>query len=286
MTRKMLLILALLTIQGAARAQTSDLKTLLFSPASQNALTLRDLNSEWRVMNASAADNSGGGNFMAAWLSMMSGAAAPAACYTRGDTVTVGGETFVVVYRAATKPINMAALMNGRGNQSPPPPEPYTPDTKLTLSLLNLKTMAAFNDIHPFDLKAELAAHQPPPASPATEESVKNLKQMGTALMMYAQDYDEMLPPMKKYEKTQEVLMPYVKNAAAFTNPDTKEPYKANPVISGLALAKVDMPTETVAFYEAAPARDGTRGVCFLDGHAKRIKEEDWPALKAKNKIP
>ena len=289
MTKKILLILALLlTLRGAAQAQNSDLKTLLFSPATSGPQTLKDLNSEWRVMSASASDSggAGGANFMSAWLSMMSGAISSPACYTKGDTVNVGGETFVITYRAVTKPINMMALMNGRGNQNPAPPEPFTPETKLTLSLLNLKNLASFSDVHPFDLKAELAAHQPPPAPPATEESVKNLKQLGTALMMYTQDYDEVLPPMKKYEKMQEIIMPYVKNLNAFTNPDTKEPYKANPVISGVSLAKIAEPTEIVAFYEAGPAKDGTRGVCFLDGHVKRIKEEDWPAIKAKNKIP
>ena len=287
MTRKTWLLLTLLlTLRCAARAQTTDLKTLLFSPNNPAALTLKDLNGEWRVMSAAAPDNGGGGGgFASIWLSMMGGAMNSAACYTKGDIVSVGGETFVITYRPVTKPINMAALMGGRGNQNPPP-EPYTPDTKITLSLLNLKNLAAFNDVHPFDLKAEIAAHQPPPAPPATEESLKNLKALGTALMMYTQDYDEVLPPMKKYEKTQEVIMPYVKNINAFTNPDTKEPYKQNPILSGMALAKIDLPAETVAFYEGSPAKDGTRGVCFLDGHAKRIKEEDWPALKAKNKIP
>ena len=285
MTTKISLLLALLlALQGAAQAQTADLKTLLFSPAA-NALTLKELNGEWRVINAGATD-SGGSNPMAMWLAMLGGAGGQSACYTKGDTVEVGGETFVIAYRVAAKPINFAALLNGAGNQKPAPPEPYTPDTKLTLSLLNLKTLAAFSDIHPFNLQAEIAAHQPPPTPPATDESVKNLKQLGTALMMYAQDYDERLPPMKDYAKTQKVLLPYVKDMSVFINPVTKEPYRENPALSGALMAKIDLPAETIVFYEAEAAKDGTRGVYFLDGHVKRIKESDWPALKAKNKIP
>ena len=287
MTRKIVFLLALfLTLQNAARAQNTDLKALLFRPTNQNALTLKDLNSEWRVMNAGADAGGNGGNMMSVWLRMISDAASASSLYTKGDTVVIGGETFVIVYRPATKAFNLAALMNARGAQNPAPPEPFTPDTKLTMALLNLKNLAGLNDIHPFDLKTELAAHQPPPAPPATEASLKNLKTLGTALMMYAQDYDAVLPPMKKYEKTQEVILPYVKDLNAFTNPDTKEPYKANPVISEISLAKIAEPAATVAFYEAGPAKDGTRGVCFADGHAKRIKEDEWPALKARNKIP
>lgn len=290
MMRKILLALALLLLlNGAARAQSANLKALLFSPTTTNALTLKDLNGDWRVMNT-GGDNggAGGANFMTLWLSMLGGAANPSGCYTKGDTVDVGGETFVITYRAAVKPINFMALMGGNGNgaQKPTPQKPYTPDTKLTLSLLNLKTLAAFSDIHPFDLQAEIAAHQPPPPPPATAESVVNLKQLGLALIQYTQDYDEALPPMKKYAKTQEILLPYIKDVSVFTNPITKEPYQANPVISGVSLAKIENPSETVAFYEGSPAADGTRGVCFLDGHVKRIKETDWPAIKAKNKIP
>ena len=288
MMRETLLALALLlSLSGAAQAQNSALKALLFSPTTTNALTLKDLNGDWRVMNV-GGDNggAGGANFMTLWMSMLGGAANPSGCYTKGDTVNVGGETFVITYRAAVKPVNFMALMGGNNAQKLTPQEPYTPDTKLTLSLLNLKTLASFGDIHPFDLQAEIAAHQPPPPPPATEESVKNLKQLGIGLMQYVQDYDEALPPMKKYAKTQEVLLPYIKDVSVFTNPNTKEPYQANPVLSGAALAKIDSPSETVAFYEGSPAKDGTRAICFLDGHVKRIKETDWPALKAKNKIP
>jgi prepilin-type processing-associated H-X9-DG protein len=41
-----------------------------------------------------------------------------------------------------------------------------------------------------------------------------------------------------------------------------------------------------VVIYEDSPAPDGTRGVAFLDGHAKRINESDWPAIKKASKIP
>ena len=30
-------------------------------------------------------------------------------------------------------------------------------------------------------------------------------------------------------------------------------------------------------YYEASPAPDNTRALCFLDGHVKRVPEAEWP---------
>ena len=280
------LFLLLLTA-SAASAQENDFKALLFSKEHPLTLTLKDLSAEWRSMNvAGASGDTGNGNIFAMMMGMVSNSVNSSVYYTKGDTLTVGTETFIVAYHPPVKPLNMAALMRGNGNPQLPAPDAYTPDTKLTLSLLNLKAMSAFSDIRPFDLKAEMDAHKAPPPPPVGTESLSNLKQMGTALLMYAQDYDDRLPPMKKMETTEAVLMPYIKNNNVFINPDTKEHYKANPAFSEQPAAKIDLPASTVAFYEATPAKDGTRGVCFMDGHSKRIAEADWPALKAKSKIP
>jgi hypothetical protein len=46
------------------------------------------------------------------------------------------------------------------------------------------------------------------------------------------------------------------------------------------------VPFETVVLYEARPAADGTRGLMFSDGHAKRVTEAEWPELKRISKIP
>jgi BlaR1 peptidase M56 len=140
----------------------------------------------------------------------------------------------------------------------------------------------------------------------ANRESNARLKQLGTALLMYAQDYDEILPPMKTPMAVKKALYPYVrKNDAVFLDPHADEPYQANPSVSGKAVGVVTLLMrgpgrglkilkytrirrrgEVVALYEPSPAPDGTRGVVFLDGHVTRIREAEWPRLKQASGMP
>lgn len=138
-------------------------------------------------------------------------------------------------------------------------------------------------------------------------EAQMRLKQLGLALQMYAQDYDEVLPPMKSPAAVKKVLYPYVrKNDAVFLDPRTTEPYQPNASLSGKRIAWVTLsvrrsghrrptqiklpaditrPGEMVAFYELTPAADGTRNVLFVDGHVKRYPEVEWQRLKRSSHI-
>jgi prepilin-type processing-associated H-X9-DG protein len=102
---------------------------------------------------------------------------------------------------------------------------------------------------------------------------------------MYTQDYDNVLPPMKDAATVKKALLPYVKNDAVFAHPGTKEPYAPNPILSGRKMAHIANSVEMVALYEATPAPDGKRGVVFVDGHAKRVQEEEWARLKRASKL-
>jgi prepilin-type processing-associated H-X9-DG protein len=156
-------------------------------------------------------------------------------------------------------------------------------------------------------LLAPVLAAPPSPTENAAGETghssaVSQLKQIGLALLMYAQDYDEMLPPMKDAATVKRVLLPYVHgNAAVFADPLTHEPYQPNASLSGRRRSlvvtssrdshekplrrryQIEIPGSTaqvVAFYEASPAADGTRAVLFLDGHVQVISASEWPRLK------
>src|SRR5690242_9277018 len=78
------------------------------------------------------------------------------------------------------------------------------------------------------------AARQSP--GPDDTACLVNVKQVGTALMMYIQDYDEVLPPMKSMAGAQKVLIPYIKSNSVFTCPVTNKPYKNNPVVGSKKL--------------------------------------------------
>ncbi len=147
------------------------------------------------------------------------------------------------------------------------------------------------------------------PVGNGAPSSVNQLKQIGLALLMYAQDYDEMLPPMQNAATVKRALLPYVRgNEAVFADPLTHQPYQPNPSLSGRRRMsfsvgggrdsrgkripprsyRADIPgpaAQVVAFYEASPAPDGTRAVLFLDGHVQVIPEAEWPRLKRASKI-
>src|SRR5204863_3517397 len=84
--------------------------------------------------------------------------------YTKGQAVTVGGQTFLVAYRyqkPATNIMQLAAEAEKSGKE----PDPtqlagggkMTPESPLSLCLLNVQRIAALQNIRPFDLNQEIA---------------------------------------------------------------------------------------------------------------------------------
>lgn len=117
-------------------------------------------------------------------------------------------------------------------------------------------------------------------------ECLSNLRNVGLALMMYVQDYDEFFPPMKVLAQTQKVLDPYLRNPSLFNCPVTKKPYQPNPYLHLKRLKDVSKPAETPAFYDAQSHPDGMRGVVFTDGHAKMLSSKEWQSLQKRHKLP
>jgi prepilin-type processing-associated H-X9-DG protein len=118
-----------------------------------------------------------------------------------------------------------------------------------------------------------------------------NLKQVGLALLMYCQDYDERFPPATQWHTG---AYPYCKNEAIFACPSDAErdkhaSYAYNYKFSKLALAKLHEPAQTIVIFEsglhvrdaydkkgfpgvslATPARHtGGNTYAFADGHVK-----------------
>jgi prepilin-type processing-associated H-X9-DG protein len=116
--------------------------------------------------------------------------------------------------------------------------------------------------------------------------SLDHLKQLGLALRLYTQDYDNRLPPMKDPVAAKQALLPYVGRESVFAHPTTGEPYQPNPALSHKKLTSLEWPETVVAFYEAHPLAPDTRGVLFADGHARRVPEAAWPQLKRASELP
>ena len=111
----------------------------------------------------------------------------------------------------------------------------------------------------------------------ATTTCLSNQKQIGIAVNMYMQDFDEMYP--RKNASYKDQVYPYVKNLDVFRCPlDAKGTvsYTLNANVQGTGLAAMMYPAQTVLLYEGknmqmAFRHDGKAAVCFADGHAKLI---------------
>lgn len=282
------------------------METLLRGDQAPLTHKLGDLDGTWRRL--SLGNSSDSGNPAQAYLSLFSGGGMGDVYYTQGQTAAVGSETYLIAYHRQTPPFDFAALIRAGNSATPPKPIPLTPDTVLSLSLLNLRTAGSLNDIRPFDLQQEIAASRqtaaqmedmgvgdttapqvvtlPAEDQSASQTSVRNLKQLSLGLLEYAQDWDETLPPMNDAATVKKTLLPYVKSEQIFLQPETHRPYKANTSLSKRTLASFKDPATMVVFYEDAPDKDNTHAVAFLDGHVKRIPESQWPALKAASHVP
>ena len=324
---------------AATNAATAPLQAALADENMPLTLSAKQLNSSWRRFKISKSLDS---NFRVTPEANEEGASY--SYLTRGETIKVGDETFLVAYRtrhsanadydaienigAADEDYADVATNASDSNFYPPnfDENAVTPDgylrllstQTLSLCLLNVRTIGDLGDIRAFDAKTDLikvvtAADRERQNQQALAERANlsgvavnqqvdsDLKQIGLAMLMYIQDYDEKLPPMRsvqrmadiknefntgwsnaKPSKVQPLLGPYLKSVEIFAHPTTREIYRPNINVSGRTLASLDTaPEQVITFYEASPAPDGTRAVLYLDGHVKRERETDWPAIRA-----
>ena len=87
--------------------------------------------------------------------------------------------------------------------------------------------------------------------------ALSNARQIGTSLMMYCQDYDEIFPHDPANVK--DAILPYIKSNDTLA--DFVYTYKGP-----LEMSKLDKPAETELGYVPGP---GGRAVIYADGHAK-----------------
>jgi prepilin-type processing-associated H-X9-DG protein len=123
---------------------------------------------------------------------------------------------------------------------------------------------------------------------------LSNMKQLGLAAMMYAQDWDETLPS----EEWPQQLQPYLKNTQVLKCPSAPErevAFALNQAVAGAKLADVKRPGEVVLFFETGgpedipfggpdfvptePRHGGQVTVGFVDGHAQLVPPDKLRGL-------
>lgn len=277
-----LVFLSLLAITPSASCQTADFVSALSGDKHPLTMKLKDLDSSWRRMSVTKA----AGIDVFPMLALGRGISTiNDAYYTHGETVAVGSETFLVSYHYTLKLSEINDLLQG----SKALPLPQTPETLLTLSLINIRQISSLDDVRPNtpETQAEaLSQAQVHTQKTVEEKSMENLKQIGIAIMQYTQDADEVLPPMRTVAEADESIYPFLKDRTLFEHPGTHQLYQTNTSLSQRNLGTFDNPATMVTYFEASPGDDGKRAVLFLDGHVKRIPEAQWPALKAASHIP
>lgn len=128
-----------------------------------------------------------------------------------------------------------------------------------------------------------------------------NLKQLMLGILQYSQDYNETLPPARKW---MDVIQPYVRSeqilhCPALTDPKPSEyGYALNQNLSGIRQSKLDNVAQTVAIYETdalernafgageerAYRHGGGSNIAFADGHIKWFAEGQEPEAQVQFK--
>ena len=199
-----------------------------------------------------------------------------AAVWTKGETAIIDGATYYVTYAFAAADMLLVT-------------EEGTLPEYLSLKLIKI---AAISSITPLgDLRPVMEQEAPSSEEPAAggkERSMNNLKQLAVAMMLYASDYDEYTPYVQKTDTMWVVLPPYFKDPAVMKSPRPDSPYRFNINAGGVNLVDVKAPATTPLFWDPKPWPDGTRLVCFFDGHVESVDEGDWPKVEAalKMKLP
>jgi hypothetical protein len=128
------LVLAAPTPKNLLLAQASPTNSVNLANAfnGSNTVLLGSLTNEWRAMGISNS-----GELGLAGLYMYSGAFPTTSYYTKGQSIAIGSDNFLVAYSLSNATDKISA------------------DTPLTLSLLNLKNIGTFSNIRTFDLAKE-----------------------------------------------------------------------------------------------------------------------------------
>lgn len=203
--------------------------------------------------------------------------------WTNGSTVKLYGQELLVTYVYAPTP---GTTTDGMADMKPE-------SLVMTLRLVNPANISSIEAVPGLDrvsfVKAlgELAnsgGGQGVSAVPASAKttSMSNIKQLGTATMIYLADYDDEFPYVESTPYFQSVVYPYCKNREVFRslNPNGPGDFRYNVGVAGLNATVIEDVSEMPLLYDPKPWPDGTYLVCFCDSHCEFVDAERWEYLK------
>ncbi len=158
--------------------------TLFTIPVSANELTkvladtpmqlqMKTLDSSWQRLSLN--QESLGPAMLFGMSGLLQSALRTNIYYTQGQTITLGKQKYLVVYRPEGSSLTLTALINSGRNTAPESLiKALTPDTQLVPSLINLSKIESLQDIQPFDLQKEIRESKQ--ASPKESKSIEKPK--------------------------------------------------------------------------------------------------------------
>ncbi len=145
--------------------QGSDLEQLLSGKLFPLAVKLKDLNGEWRRLTlrgngsitGNVSVNVSGNAESAVSQNNLTGSIGGGQCYvTRGQTASAHGQTYLIAYHLPTAGLDLGLLLQAVATKTPPAGAALTPESTLSLSLLDVRAIGSLEDASAFDLKREL----------------------------------------------------------------------------------------------------------------------------------
>jgi hypothetical protein len=287
--KHLLTVLLVAGLAGPALAETLTIQEALSGKTLPLTMKLKDLDETWRRVNVGGATDAA--NPTAIYRAMFAGQMSGSTFFTKGQTIAIGSESYLVGYTLQGKAADVAKLQQVMRRGEMPEIEKPTAQTALALALMNMRAVNSLTDIKAFNLEAELTgvdaagSEDDNRAKESNEASAKHLGKLAAAVTTYVKER-KVLPLLSDVRTAEQELILYAGSKDVFLQPETKKPYRPNPAVAGRKPAEFDKPDKVVLFYEAAAAGDGTRGVLFLDGHIDRLIEPQWKKLKETAKLP
>jgi hypothetical protein len=116
-------------------AAEPTLSEILSGKTIPNTVKLKELTTEWRTLATNGQFELG--SSIQSLFTSFTGMSLYGSYYTKGQTISLAGESYIVAYSLQEKP------------------EKITGETPLGLSLLNMKTIGSLTNIHSFNLATE-----------------------------------------------------------------------------------------------------------------------------------
>lgn len=196
--------------------------------------------------------------------------------WTKGETVMMDGHAFLVTYKLDVDPVKLAAQRSIGSTGAN--------DAAMTLHLIRTDSIIQIEP-EPTYTKAKLleavGVKIGQETSSLRTRAISNMKQVSLAALMYAGDWDDVLPRVQSSKAAHAAIQPYHKNTEIVKtiNPNGGQ-ILFNMALSGVNLGIVERIAETPMFYDSKPWPDGTRIVGFAEGHVRAISKENWPQIE------